>query len=666
MARKIIRPLAPHEIAKPTGANGHQRPQRVALYVRVSSEEQLEGYSLDAQLRAARAYCVDKGWEIVAEYVEEAKSARYEDLNRRPQFKAMLETADGRSFDVLLVHKLDRFARNLRVTLATLERLDRAGVGFVSLSEQMDFTTPIGKVILATLGAFAQYYSDNLSQETKKGKHERKAQGIHNGPLPFGTIAGPDGVAVIDEQRIVLDAGRETTNLEGLRLAMRLASEGVSDRLVAQALNAVGYRTTGNRGANPFTKDTVAEIVTNRFYWGELPVFEDAGNGTVRNVQVGWMAGKHKAVPGFDEALWARIQAMREQRRHRTGTTTRGRIYALTGLLTCAECSGRIGITGGGKGKPRLECRSRKQGGPCTNRLTFLSVYEEQVSAYLAAFHIPDDFQEQMLAAMRAMTDQKTDPEQERRRLEARLERSRNLYAWGDKPEPDYLRERAEIQRQLDALRETPTVGASIEGYAAVLRDVTAAWELADAEERNALARTLFDDLQVQGAEVVAVKPRAAFAPFFELNYEAWKAENPPAAQQEGSQVGRGGSDGIRTRTCRPGYVPFSTPGLRAPTPPRRRRGATFEVDDVAAAGLPATLRGKARALGVSHETVRQAMKSAGFSTDQETRNARIRDLAVAGESWPAIAAAVGLSASAVRYVCRDLPRRMSGRPARD
>ena len=58
----------------------------------------------------------------------------------------------------------------------------------------MDFTTPIGKVILATLAAFAQYYSDNLATETKKGKAERKAQGLYNGLLPFGVKKNADGL----------------------------------------------------------------------------------------------------------------------------------------------------------------------------------------------------------------------------------------------------------------------------------------------------------------------------------------------------------------------------------------------------------------------------------------------------------------------------------------
>jgi hypothetical protein len=72
-------------------------------------------------------------------------------------------------------------------------------------------------------------------------------------------------------------------------------------------------------------------------------------------------------------------------------------------------------------------------------------------------------------------------------------------------------------------------------------------------------------------------------------------------------------------------------------------------------------LRGKAHALGVSHQGVRQAMMAAGVATDLETRNARIRQMAEEGAPWPAIAAAFGLSPSAVRRVCRDLPPRRAG-----
>jgi len=103
----------------------------------------------------------------------------------------------------LVVHKLDRFARNARITLEYLEKLEKAGVGFVSISEQMDFSSPMGKVMLANLAAFGQYYSDNLSTEVSKGLKERAMQGLWNGPVPFG-YANEDGklVPVAEEAEV--------------------------------------------------------------------------------------------------------------------------------------------------------------------------------------------------------------------------------------------------------------------------------------------------------------------------------------------------------------------------------------------------------------------------------------------------------------------------------
>ncbi len=120
-------------------------PSRAAVYHRVSSEEQVEGYSLDAQQRATTAYCQAHGWDLVREYRDEGKSARTDNLTKRPAFSRMIADAEYGRFDVIVVHKLDRFARNLRVQLETFGRLERAGVAFVSVSEQMDLTTLQGR-----------------------------------------------------------------------------------------------------------------------------------------------------------------------------------------------------------------------------------------------------------------------------------------------------------------------------------------------------------------------------------------------------------------------------------------------------------------------------------------------------------------------------------------
>lgn len=109
---------------------------RAALYARVSSEEQVEGYSIDAQRRAFRQLCVEKNWTIYREYIEEGKSAHTDDLRKRPIFREAINDALAGKYDVLVVHKIDRFSRKLRVTLEYFEKLGKAGRGFCLYPKQ--------------------------------------------------------------------------------------------------------------------------------------------------------------------------------------------------------------------------------------------------------------------------------------------------------------------------------------------------------------------------------------------------------------------------------------------------------------------------------------------------------------------------------------------------
>jgi site-specific DNA recombinase len=471
------------------------RTIRATLYERVSSEEQVEGYFLDAQDRAGRLYCEAHNWEIANIYRDEGRSARTDDLTRRPEFQCMLADAEAGLIDVVVVHKLDRFARNLRVTLETLERLERWGVGFVSISEQMDFTTPIGKVILSTLGAFAQYYSDNLSTETKKGKAERKAQGLYNGLLPFGLKTNPDGIPVPDPEAY-----------PGLLLAFRLAAEAKSDREVATALNAAGYRTTGNRGRNPFTKDTVCVLLQNQFYLGELP-----------DGQGGWVPGAHQ--PVLDAELFEQAQQARAANRRVPGPKSvppGKRTHSLSGLGSCAHCGSRLHVVMTDRhSKARIYCYASRQGQRCGQRSVHLDVIESQLAMLLATFHLPDETVAEVVRLYERANDQRDDAERRRREIGARIERIAEMYKWGDITREAYRAEREQLEGELARLRTTTSQAEVLAQAANFLKDLPAAWEAASSEQRNPLARLVFESIEIEDDRVTAVVPQPDFAPFF-------------------------------------------------------------------------------------------------------------------------------------------------------
>jgi DNA invertase Pin-like site-specific DNA recombinase len=312
---------------------------RAALYARVSTEEQAEGYSIDAQRRAFQTLCQGRGWIPHQEYIEAGRSAHTDDIRKRPGVKLAIDDALAGQYDVLVVHKIDRFARKLRVTLEYFDKLGKARVGFVSIENQIDYSTPTGKFMLAMQGGLAELYSDNLSEECKKGWGERKAQGLYCGLLPFGAMKGEDGVPV-----------PHPDTHPGLVMAFELAAQGKSDREVAEALNTRAYRTAGNQGNRAFTKDTVAGMLQNCFYIGELP----DGNG-------GWVRAKHG--PFIGKELFDGVQETRARARRPTAPIANSaRTYSFSCIAWCNRCGGKIRIQTSPKGRPRVYCASRSQG----------------------------------------------------------------------------------------------------------------------------------------------------------------------------------------------------------------------------------------------------------------------------------------------------------------
>ena len=115
---------------------------RAASYSRVSSQEQVDGLSLAAQRRGISEYCAAKGWDPPDHYIDEGRSARSEAIEKRPALVSLLDACSRGQYDVVVVYSIDRWARNLVVTLETFGTLANANVAFASVTERIAFTTP--------------------------------------------------------------------------------------------------------------------------------------------------------------------------------------------------------------------------------------------------------------------------------------------------------------------------------------------------------------------------------------------------------------------------------------------------------------------------------------------------------------------------------------------
>lgn len=147
---------------------------RTALYLRVSTVEQKP----DLQYDGLRAYAARAGLDVVQDYCDVAVSGRREG---RPQLNALMVAARSRDIDCVLVWKFDRFARSTRHLLTALEEFDHLGVRFVSVQDQIDTDSPMGRAMFTIIGAMAELESSLISERVTAGMRAAEARGRHIG-----------------------------------------------------------------------------------------------------------------------------------------------------------------------------------------------------------------------------------------------------------------------------------------------------------------------------------------------------------------------------------------------------------------------------------------------------------------------------------------------------
>src|SRR5271156_1111968 len=149
-----------------------RKNMNAAIYARVSTLH--NGQSPEMQLNELKEYCLRRGWVVVNEFVDEGVSGS---KDSRPELNKLMADAHKRKFDVVVVWKFDRFARSVSHLLRALETFNSLGVGFVSLSEQIDTSTPMGKMIFTVLGSVAELERSLIAERVRSGLRNARAKG---------------------------------------------------------------------------------------------------------------------------------------------------------------------------------------------------------------------------------------------------------------------------------------------------------------------------------------------------------------------------------------------------------------------------------------------------------------------------------------------------------
>jgi DNA invertase Pin-like site-specific DNA recombinase len=153
---------------------------RVAIYARVSTVN--HGQDVSMQTRELRQFAEARGWNVAGEYIDAGVSGA---KDSRPELNRLMGDAHKRRFDVVCVWRFDRFARSVSHLLRALETFKALGIEFVSFSEQMDTSTPAGKMVFTVLGAVAELERSLIVERVRAGMRNAKAKGKHIGRPPM-------------------------------------------------------------------------------------------------------------------------------------------------------------------------------------------------------------------------------------------------------------------------------------------------------------------------------------------------------------------------------------------------------------------------------------------------------------------------------------------------
>ena len=319
----------------------YREGKKCVLYLRVSTEMQVDGFSLDGQRNRLERFANLEEMPIVDVYQDAGKSGK--SIDGRPEFKRLLsDIKGGLEIDYILVYKLSRFGRNASDILNSLELIQSYGINLICVEEGIDSSQASGKLLISVLSAVTEIERENILEQTMNGRREKARQGGWNGGFaPYGYYLENNHLYIQDEEaeaiKIIYDMyGNSNIGYGGIAKYLNL--QGIK-KIVRQ-----------NGTLEMWSGHTVKLILDNPVYCGKIAYgrrTKEKVKGSKNEYKMVYAEdfilekGKHEAI--INEELWNKVY----EKRKATGVKQpskvgKDRSHLLTGILKCPKCGGQM------------------------------------------------------------------------------------------------------------------------------------------------------------------------------------------------------------------------------------------------------------------------------------------------------------------------------------
>ena len=449
--------------------------KRVAIYIRVSTSKQEEGYSIPIQKDRLIAYCRAKDWVISGMFIDPGHSGATLD---RPGLTALCNGVKAGKYDVVLVYKLDRLSRSQKDTLFLIEDVfTKHDVAFVSMQESFDTSTVFGVAMVGILSVFAQMEKSTIIARTMMGRTGRAEDGLWHGG---GTE--PIGYSYVDGELVV-----DPVEAQQVRDVYAMYADGYS---VTEITRRMDGRTT-KHGAWSHT-GTVGNVLDNPLYAGYIHF-----DGVLER-------GQHEAI--VSEELNRKVKARRKRLRHAEASGDSD--YLLTGLIYCDCCGARYFPNKRPNKSVVYSCHSRAKKNKnmvrdpnCKAPHIPLAELDAMVEAeVLRVAHDPELVEEIIKKRAAGEGSSNSSRSSEIEKLDAEIDRLMTLL------QHDQMESVGEIAERIDKVHtermqlmpmttdEAPR-HFDVNGFKVVLRDVAFSWETASVRGRRSFLFQLIDGI---------------------------------------------------------------------------------------------------------------------------------------------------------------------------